>query len=106
MTKIKLTVGPEITFAAVLGCTPEQNYMQKAFALVCPSAWGKGDWEGAVSAVLTNADLAAVGVTLQDVVEAVLFMTATEATVRRSQMLNGELAYIIQAAGYRAGPAN
>ena len=105
MGTIQLTLGPAVQINAVAGHTPEQAYMNKAFALVSPEFWGKADWRSAISAVLTNADLEAVGVSLADVADAIEFFTATKASVTYSSTLGGEPVYIVRAAGFRNGPA-
>lgn len=99
---VQLEVGPEITYVQAPG---KQAYMEKAFSMVCPKSWGRSDWRERVLAVLTNTDLETVGVTLADVCESIEFFTATEPKLRYSQRLNGEPCYIIEAEGYRRGPA-
>jgi hypothetical protein len=107
-TNVALALGPTVTLVAAHAeeQTPEQRFMYRAFALVCPKAWGKADWKEPVNAVLTNADLDVAGVTLADVCKAVEFFTATTARVTYSTVhATGEPAYIIRAVGYRRGPA-
>lgn len=104
-TTITLTYGPTTTLPDPIG-NEQKDLMDRAFALVSPEVWGRGDWKETVSAVLSNADLAAANVTLDDVVASVEFMTATKATVTNTTNTKSECAYIVRADGYRRGPAN
>ena len=105
-TKYQTQMGPVVSFETIEGHTAEQAHMHRAFALVCPSHWNvSGDWKDEVRAVITDADLEAVGVTLQDVAKSVSFFTATESYTQPLQTLKGETVYVVRAKGYRAGPA-
>jgi len=100
LASIKLELGPTVTFApAPEHFDADQILMSRAFDLVSPAIWGAADWRAPVLAVLTDADLTAAGVTLEQVTAAVEFFTATKATVVTTN------AHIIRAEGYRAGPA-
>jgi hypothetical protein len=97
---IALTYGPEIETSNIRG-----DRLGRAFALVCPKAWGRADWKEEIRAVLSDADLTAMGVTLADVSESVMHYTATALSIRETSTLKGERAYVVTAKGYRRGPA-
>lgn len=78
--------------------------LSKAFDLIDPSKLNPRpgvSWRDPIHAYVTARTLAHYGVTLDDVREAVVHFTATEATVTEP----GTDIYLITAAGYRAGPA-
>lgn len=105
---IALAYGPTVFLPAFEHTEPTVAKMHRAFALVCPKAWGREDWREQVSAVLTKGDLEVAGMTIDDVKAAVEFMTATEATVREVVIGAGEgrgVGWVVQADGYRRGPA-
>jgi hypothetical protein len=77
----------------------ENNVHQVAFALVCPTRRG-AHWKDQIDQVVTDAELREAGVTIEQVAEAVPFMTATEPTLFR--VAGG---WRVTAKGYRAGPA-
>lgn len=92
----------------------EQATLKRAFDLVCPTLVAKAlakrggitparaalaTWRDAIAARVSQKQLDAASVTIEQVVEAVAFYTATEATVREA--LGG--GFIVQADGYRAG---
>src|SRR5262249_16227155 len=82
--------------------------MQKAFGLVTPERFGAKDWRCPIEAVLTNAELVQAGLTVEDIKEAIVFMTATEARHSVELARIGNLRLTIHsflADGYRAGPA-
>lgn len=107
--RMNLSLGPEVTLVQHDGQTEQQNRMNLAFSLVSPEYWGAArglDWKDQINAVLVEEDLKTAGVTIQEVVDSVEFMTATKATLRESTVhLTNEKAYIIKADGYRRGPA-
>lgn len=87
-----------------------QAKMHAAFDLVK----SKSDWKKPIAKVVAGFELAAAGVTIEDVKEAVAFFTATEADVVPTTVLahhkDGMVcfeapAFLVNAAGYRAGPA-
>lgn len=112
----------------VVGMTIDTDKMRRAFNLVDPSvifselvarglfkagaapAW---TWKDRIGALVTDEDLAAADVTIDDVREAVEHFTATEAQVTRAQIegrawvhfLEARPGYMVQAVGYNAGPA-
>jgi hypothetical protein len=86
----------------------EQAMMQKAFELVTPEKWGAKDWRCAINAYVTAEELEKAGVTIAEVVEAIAFMTATEANVHEYNLASatpGRKGFHVTAKGYRAGPA-
>lgn len=87
----------------------ETEKARKAFELVTPERFGAKDWREPIEAVVTGAELAAAGVTIEEVKEAVAFMTATEARVNNYIIAGhlGEkgLVHYVKAVGYRRGPA-
>lgn len=91
----------------------EQATMKKAFALVCPTRRG-AHWKAAVNQIVTAAELREAGVSIEQVLRSVAFMTATEAKALplRARVALGCSAnetapdYVVQAGGYWAGPAN
>lgn len=86
--------------------TPEQERMNRAFELVCPTKFGGTDWRSPINAFVAEKELTETGVTLDEVKEAVAFMTATEAHVSVPiSMAEGGIGYLVRAKGYRAGPA-
>lgn len=108
-THISLAYGPTVSLVSpnATELTDEQNAQFRAFALVCPQAWGRSDWKEQVSAVLTEADLEVAGVTIDAVCDAVRFYTATEPTVSKVATSNPEVfALVVRADGYRRGPAH
>lgn len=103
---LDLFYGPTVTIEVNPDAAAPER-LQRAFALVCPKAWGRVDWKAEVKAVLHPADLAAALVTIGDVVEAVAFYTATPCGVREVE-INAEpgvMAHVVFADGYRKGPA-
>lgn len=109
--------------------TTSETALSAAFDLVCPrkclERWAARDqritramvesrsWRDQISALVTDADLAAAGVTIEQVAEAVAHYTATSARITRQQIAGraGETfaeplpGYLVLADGYRAGPA-
>lgn len=73
----------------------ETMKMRKAFELVAPVE----DWKGPINKALTREEIASAGTTIEEIKEAVLFMTATTATVIYGSKIR------VTAPGYRAGPA-
>lgn len=74
--------------------------MKAAFEFVAP----KPDWRAPIKASVTKSMLKLYGLTIEDVEEAVGYMTATTAKVETSVMA-GLVTYHVSAKGYRAGPA-
>ncbi len=107
MSSIALHFGPVVSLVSTFE-NPEQARHARAFALVSPDAWGRADWREPISAVLHPADLEACGVTIAAVLEAIAFFTATEGTVREVPIhaTPAISAFVVKAAGYRAGPAS
>lgn len=99
MKTVATSFGPTVTFST------RADVHARAFALVCPEAWGRADWKEAVSAVLDAKDLEAADVTIEQVVDAVAFFTATEATVKHLTTTQGAPCMVVFADGYRKGPA-
>lgn len=103
--------------------------LSAAFDLVCPrktiERWAAREpritrkmvesrtWRDKIAALVTDADLAAAGVTIEQVKEAVEHYTATSARVTRQQIAgrlgetfeNPQPGYLVCADGYRCGPA-
>lgn len=100
----------------------------KAFELVCPAAHAakcaevglitaeqaaQVDWKSAIVTAVLVEDLDAAGVTIGDVAEAIEFFTATTATVEAARVagrpwehfLDERAGFLVQADGYRRGPA-
>lgn len=85
--------------------------MTKAFSLVDPSQHGAGSWKDPIKVAHTPdrwfALLSEVGVSFQDVLDSVAFFTATHATIY-TRVCDGDARateMVVEAAGYRAGPA-
>lgn len=74
-----------------------QARLTKAFDLVCDH----GDWKRPIDALVFDMDLDAVGLTVEDVREAVIHFTATVPVVRHPSFA----CWRFTAIGYRAGPA-
>ncbi len=80
--------------------------MAVAFSLVSPK-----DWRAPIECRVSIAKLEEVGVTIEEVKEAIMYFTATSATARYSDgtFLMHETGegpgYSVTAKGYRAGPA-
>jgi hypothetical protein len=70
--------------------------MERAFDLVKP----RPDWKAAIDAYVRESDLARANVTIDNVRDAIVYYTATDATV---QQAGG--GYRVWAIGYRMGPA-
>ena len=73
----------------------------------------RGDWKDPIWALVMDAELVAADVTIADVEEAIIHYTATVPRVSR-EVIKGTLrvtyvdglpGYMVQADGYRAGPA-
>jgi hypothetical protein len=80
---------------------------EAAFALVDPSRNScLRSWKDQIAAVVTDRELEAAGVTIEQVNDAIEFFTATTALTTREKIGTGaEPGYLILADGYRAGPA-
>jgi hypothetical protein len=83
--------------------------MQTAFEVVDPTCWRRGtDWKDRIDFSGKTTTIAKVlkhfGVTLEEVLESIVYMTATMPKVTRRPLADGEL-LSITAMGYRAGPA-
>jgi hypothetical protein len=78
------------------------------------ASWAaKASWKDEIADLVSDETLAAAGVTIEDVREAIEFYTATEAKITREQ-IGGEHGvhydppkpgYLVIAKGYRKGPA-
>lgn len=88
-------------------CDPKGTRMRSAFELVTPERFDETrTWRDTIDAVVTGAELKEKGVTLEEVVELVLFMTATSAKVTLLTPKGCPVpVYRLTAKGYRAGPA-
>lgn len=70
-------------------------------------------WRDEIIALVLDTELATVGVTIQDVRDAVWFYTATQAIVSREVIATqygrsldaGQSGFLVQSPGYRRGPA-
>ena len=103
--------------------------LDRAFKFVCPAEHArrlaaKGllgaqdaasvSWKDPICSLVTERDLAAAGLTIDDIVEAVMFYTATPAVVRAAQIGSDDCGvkfnepvsgWMVMADGYSAGPA-
>jgi hypothetical protein len=86
--------------------------MERAFSIVDPSAGGTvagRSWREEIHTFGTSSALDAhcrhLGVTFDDVLEAIRFYTATEPRVTREPSADGAELVHIRAEGYRNGPA-
>lgn len=102
--------------------------MKTAFDLVNPAvkmaemakrdprlaSWAaKASWKDEIAELLTDEEIDAAGVTIDDVREAIAFYTATEAKITRKTIAGsrgerfdaGKHGYLVIAKGYRKGPA-
>src|SRR5262245_34015197 len=108
--------------------TDHEATMRRAWTLVCPRTHAlelakrglisekiaqKVSWKDQISAMVTDEMLNAAGVTVEQVLEAIEFYTATEATAAREEIVGlawekyatPRPGWLIQADGYYAGPA-
>lgn len=87
---------------------PEQRAAYRAWALVCPTAWGRTSWRDRVSAVLHLHDLEEAKITIEEVKAAVEFYTGESPTIRRAPLHSDPTleTYIVTAPGYSAGPCH
>ncbi len=76
-----------------------QARLTKAFDLVC----NKEDWRAEIQTFVSDPVLAAAGVSIEEVREAVIHFTATVPSF--SRFWEGEGGYWVTAIGYRNGPA-
>lgn len=99
-----------------------------AFDLVCPakharlladrgiisaSAAATVTWKAPIGALILDVELADAGLSIDDVIEAIEFYTATRATVQRAPIGrrsaqsdgDGRMGYLVTADGYARGPA-
>ena len=91
--------------------------LRRAFGLVCPYERAKRlaargllpvdvaartSWKGAIQALVTDRELEQMRVTIDDVIAAIEFYTATRATATRK---SSSRAFFVEADGYAAGPA-
>lgn len=104
--------------------------MERAFALVCPATRARElaarglisaadaaavSWKDRIVCLVTDDELAAAGVTIGEVADAIAFYTATDAAITREpqigslpwvSFLNGGVpGFFVAATGYRRGPA-
>jgi hypothetical protein len=98
--------------------------LSRAFDLVTPApnpelcalyglTGGRRDWKDRIHAIVTDDELEAANVTIADVEEAIAHYTATIPRVTRERIkgtlrvtyIDGCPGYMVQADGYRAGPA-
>ncbi len=83
-----------------------QETMDKAFELVDPTKRGAKDWKEPIRAFVRGSELAAAGLTIKDVEEAIRFYTATEPKTERLEFFDhSDHGFQIMAKGYRMGPA-
>lgn len=92
-TEIKITVP-----AGPLPSKERHDVLKRAFDAVANPA----DWKAPIDARVTRDVLARANVTIEDILEAVEFFTATTATVSTPDMHG---ARSVRADGYRRGPA-
>lgn len=110
--------------------TANDAALTAAFDLVCPrkclERWAAREpritrkmvesrtWRDQIDALVTDSDLEAAGVTIEQVAEAVAHFTATDARIERFECIGSrqgesfaepQPGYLVQAIGYRAGPA-
>jgi len=80
---------------------------ETAFSLVDPSKLHPGlSWKDRIAALVTDAQLTAAGVTIEQVNASIAFFTATMPTTTREKIgTSEEPGYLVLAKGYRAGPA-
>lgn len=83
----------------------ETEKARKAFELVTPERFGAKDWREPIEAIVTGVELAEAKVTIEEVAEAVAFMTATEAKVEAVPTGTRFVVWKVTATGYRRGPA-
>ena len=98
--------------------------LARAFDLISPApnpelcalyglTGSRGDWKDPIFALVTDDELTAAEVTISDVEEAIIHYTATVPRVTRERIkgtlrisyVDGCSGYMVQAEGYRAGPA-
>jgi hypothetical protein len=98
--------------------------LARAFDLISPApnpeicalyglTGGGRDWKDRIHAIVTDDELEAANVTISDVEEAIMHYTATIPRVTRERIkgtlrvtyVDGLPGYMVQADGYRAGPA-
>ena len=105
-----------------------KNRMDRAFALVCPATQARAlanrgmlspsaaaavSWKDRIACLITDDMLSDAGVTIGDVADAIDFFTATPARIERHEIgslpwisfPNGVHGFLVQAPGYRRGPA-
>ena len=73
----------------------------RAFDLVS----SRFDWKNEINTFVTMQHLRAEEVTIEQIVEAVAFFTATKATIRYADNRMAGEGYFVSADGYRLGPA-
>jgi hypothetical protein len=82
-----------------------QARMTRAFDLVHPA----GHWKNPVHAEVTSGQLEEAGLTIEQVAEAVVHFTGTQATLKMlypHPNQHGVTFYLVTAPGYYAGPCN
>lgn len=84
---------------------PVQEKMQKAFALVSPVDDWRAPINTSASKDMWDRLCALQGVTFEDVLESIRFMTATDPQVTTVVLPGKASAIVVTAKGYRAGPA-
>ena len=119
-------LAPPPSLAAGLAALKERKMesreiYRKAFELVDPSIIAKRladtgkvpakyaahvTWRDRIVAIVTDADLASAGVTIEQIKESIVFFTATRPTVTRERIAPQNVpGYLVLADGYRNGPA-
>jgi hypothetical protein len=81
--------------------TETKTEMETAFALVEP----KGDWRAEITAFVTKEQMFAAKVTVEDILCAIEFFTATFAKTTHISHEGRWLGTVFQSVGYRRGPA-
>lgn len=132
MTKMHQIVCPEchgVTCAHRARRDAHQVLMDRAFALVNPrrhanelaergmisrEAASQKNWKDEIVSVVSQIELDEAGVTIEQVQEAIVYMTATAATVQPvtikgeawvTYLGSGIRGFLVRAPGYRQGPA-
>lgn len=112
VVRVNLALGPSVDVFSYSHQGPEESAANRAFCLVSPDEWKRGDWKDTIHAVLLASDLETAGVTIDEVAAAIEFFTSTKAKVTettlsgnfRTEFPNPKL-YVVEADGYRRGPA-
>lgn len=91
----------KIDAATLSEMNAEQAKMQTAFALVSPDTQGR-NWKDKIDCYVSGKSLADAGVSINDVLASVLYMTGTSAKLTPVH----DRSWRVTAPGYWAGPCN